>query len=203
MAYTAASGFRFWRTISGETHTPAPFRFLIANSTTLRIGDAVRVNTGGFLVAAGVGTAISGVLVGFEDEQGITPFSLGYSAGGLTLTGDDTVATSATNQTRADNLYGQVIIDPAGNILWLNDADADQARTNILMFFDSNATGRTITQSTASDANGQWQLMLWDPKGSSDVTGNPATADASTGAYRIAENQFGLGIDSATAKNAA
>ena len=204
MAYTAATGFRFWRSLSGETHAPQPIPIRIANSTTLRVGDAVRVNTAGLLVAAGVGAAIAGVLVGFEDESGINPFSLGYgSRGGLTLTGDDTLATSSTNSTRADYINGQVIVDVSGDMLWTNDADADQAQTNLFQFFDSDSVGRQVTQSTAGDANGQWQLMVWDPKGVSNIPYNPVAADASQGAYRIAENQFGIGIDTGTAKNAA
>ena len=203
MAYTAGTGFRFWRTLSGAGHAPAPLPFRIANSTTLRIGDAVRVNTAGFLVTAAAGAAIAGVLQGFVDESGIPPNSLGYSRAALTLTGDDTVATSATNQTRADYLNGLVQLDPQGDCLWLNDADADQAQTNVFQFFDSDSNGRQVTQSTALDTNGQWQLILWDPKGSSNEPYNPVTADASMGAYRINENQFSGGLDSATAKNAA
>lgn len=204
MAYTAGTGFRYWKSLSGNMAAPTPLPFRIANSTTLRVGDAVRVNTAGFLVTAGVGAAIAGVLQGFADENSINPFSLGYgSRTGSTLTGDDTLATSSTNQTRADYVVGLVIIDPVGDILWQNDADADQALTNLFQFFDSDSTGRQITQSTAGDANGQWQLILWDPRGISFEPNNPVAADASQGAYRINENQFSGGLDSATAKNVA
>lgn len=205
MAYTASTGFRYWKSLSGNTATPTPIPYRIANSTTLRLGDAVRVNTSGLLVTAAAGEAIQGVLDGFTNQDGINPFSLGYSTGGagITLTGDDTLATSATNSTRAEYIVGMVIVDPAGDILWLNDADGNQAQTNVNQFFDSDSNGRQITQSTAGDANGQWQLILWDPKGSSNEPNNPVTADASMGAYRINENQFSSGLDSATAKNAA
>lgn len=203
MAYTASTGFRYWRSLSGAQHAPAPVPIRIANSTTLRVGDAVRVNTGGFVVTAAAGQAIAGVCVGFIDETGITPFSLGYNRAGLTLTGDDTVATSSTNQTRADYLRAEVIIDPAGDMLWLNDADADLAQTNVFQFYDSDANGRQITGSTNLDTNGQWQLIMWDPQGTSNIPDNPATADASKGAFRINENQYGMALDSATAKNAA
>lgn len=204
MAYTASTGFRFWRSLSGAQHAPQPIPIRIANSTTLRVGDAVRVNTSGFVVTAAAGTALAGIVVGFEDEKGINPFSLGYgSRGGYTLTGDDTVTTSSTNQTRTNYLNAQIIVDIAGDLLWLNDADGDQAQTNLFQFFDSDANGRQITQSSASDANGQWQLMVWDPQGASNIPDNPVAADASKGAYRINENQFLGGLDSATAKNAA
>ena len=203
MAYTAGTGFRYWRSLSGDTAAPSPIPIRIANSATLRVGDMVRVNTAGLVVTAGVGAAIAGVLTGFVDEVGTNPFSFGYSRGGVTLTGDDTLATSSTNSTRADYIRAEVIVDVSGDMLWTNDADADQAQTNIFQFFDIDSVSRQVTQSTASDANGQLQLMVWDPKGVSNIVGNPVAADASQGAYRIAENQFGIGIDSATAKNAA
>mgnify|MGYP001572747944 FL=1 len=203
MAYTAATGFRYFKSLSGATAAPVPIPVRIANSTTLRVGDLVRVNTSGLVVTAGVGNPVAGVLAGFIDQSGVNPFSLGYSGGGITKTGDDTLATSSTNTTRADYINAEVIVDVEGDLLWYNDADADQAQTNIFQYFDIDSVSRQVTQSTASDANGQLQLILWDPKGVSNVPGNVAAADASQGAYRIAENQFGIGIDSATAKNAA
>lgn len=204
MAYTASSGFRFYRTLSGADK-PHPLPFRIANSTTLRVGDLVRVNNAGFLVASGDTGAVAGVLEGFVNKDGINPFSLGFStASGATLTGDDTLATASDNQTATDDyIQGLVVVDPAGDVLWLNDADGDLAQTNVFQYFDSTSSGRTVSQSSASDANGQLQLILWDPQGTSNVPANPTTADASKGAFRIAENQFGLGLDSATAKVAA
>ena len=182
--------------------TPLPFR--IANSTTLRVGDVVRVNTAGFLVTNGATAPAAGILVGFADEQGVNPFSLGYgSRTGSTLTGDDTLATSATNQTRGDYIVGMVIIDPVGDILWLNDASADLALTNLFQFYDLDSTSRQIDAATNGDANGVFQLILWDPRGTSFEPNNPAAADASFGAFRLNENQFSAGIDTGTAKNAA
>ena len=204
MAQTAASGFRFYRTISGAAKaSPLPFR--IANSTTLRVGDTVRLNTAGFLVASGDTGVLLGVLDGFANKDGINPFSLGFpTASGATLTGDDTLATASDNQTATDDyIEALVIVDPSGNVLWLNDASADLAQTNVLQFFDTTGSGRQIDQASALDTNGQFQLILWDPKGASNVPANPTAADASFGAFRINENQFSAGIDSATAKNAA
>lgn len=204
MADTASTGFRYFKSLSGNPAAPTPIRVKIANSTTLRLRDAVRVNTSGLLVTAGTGNPVGGILVGFVDEKGINPFSHGYgSRTGSTLSGDDQLTTSSTNSTRADYIEGLVIIDPAGDILWLNDADDSLAQTNLLQHFDVDSSSRQITVSTASDANGQFQLVEWDPEGVSNVYGNPTAADASKGAFRIAENQFGSGIDSATAKTAA
>lgn len=203
MAQSAGTGFRFFKSLSGQAEAPTPIPIRIANSSTLRIGDLVRVNTSGFVVGAGTGGAVAGVLVGFVDEKGINPFSLGYNRGGVTLTNDDTLATSSSNQTRADYIRAEVIVDPAGDILWLNDADSSLAQTNIFQYFDVDSNNRQVTVSSASDANGQLQLVMWDPEGSSNIAANIQSADASKGAFRIAENQFGIGLDSATAKVAA
>ena len=205
MAYTAGTGFRYWKSLGGNMAAPTPVQIRIANSTTLRIGDMVRVNTAGFLVASGASNPIAGVLVGFVNKSGINPFSLGFpTASGATLTGDDTLATASDNQTATDDyIYGEVIVDPAGDILWLNDASADLAQTNLFQFFDLDSNSRQADQATVSDSAGQVQLIAWDPEGSSVFGDNVKTADASKGAFRIARNQYGNLVDSATAKVAA
>jgi hypothetical protein len=194
MAKTAATGFYPRKHLYGLEH-PAVQEYILAGSATVKIGDLVRVNTSGLLVRAATGEAPCGVLVGIVDQNGINVFSPRASGTtGATLTPDDTVATSSTNATDATRyLKGQVILDPAGVLLFYNDADGDLALTNLFQFFDA-AAGSQITTGGASDANGQMQLMKLDPDGD---------ADASKGLYRINENQFSGGIDSATVKNAA
>ncbi len=201
MARTANTGFFFYRDLRGSAIAPPPTPIRIANSATLRIGDMVRVNTAGFLTAAGA-NPIAGVLVGFRDLNGTSPFSLGYNTGasGVTLTGDDTLATSATNQTRANFVMGEVVIDVAGEFLWRNKATAAQAQTNLFQYFNLDANSRQVDQSTASDSNAQLQLLVIDPEGTTIEVNNPAAADATIGLYRIAQNQYGLQIDAATAK---
>lgn len=198
MAYTAGTGFRFYKSLSGNMAAPTPVPIRIANSTTLRIGDVVRVNTSGLLAAAGTTNPAAGVLVGFVDPDGINPFSLGYSKAGVTKTGDDTLATSSTNSTRADYILGEVILDPAGDLLWLNDTDTALTQVDLFTFADSDSNARQLVTSALSDANGQFQIIMLDP----EATGG-ATADTTKVAARLVRNQFGLLIDNATAKNAA
>ena len=197
MAYTAATGFRYYGSLSGNSATPIPELIRCGASQTLRIGDLVRVNTSGVVVACASGAVPAGVCVGLVDENGINVLGQGVpNDTGATLTGDDTVTTASDNDSRTHYIKAEVIIDVAGDILWLNDADASLSQTYLFQMFDV-ASGRQVTVG-GSDANGQVQLMRLDP----DATGGQ-TADASKGLFRIAENQFGLGIDSATAKNAA
>lgn len=197
MAYTAATGFRYYGSISGMTTTPVPMLIRAGNSQTIRIGDLVRINTSGLVVACATGEVVGGVCTGLTDQNGVNVLGQGITNDtGATLTGDDTVTTASTNSSRANYVQVEVIMDVVGDILWLNDADSDLAQTNLFQFFDV-ASGRQVTVG-GSDANGQVQLIRLDP----EATGG-ATANASKGLFRINENQFSGGIDSATAKNAA
>lgn len=192
MAKTASTGFTFRRSLYGVEH-PAPMRFRLANSATVKIGDLVRVNNAGFLVRCATGEVPGGVLVGIVNHDSINPFSLGADAAGATLTPDDQVATKSSNQTDATYLQGEVILDPAGVCLWENTADGTIATTNLFQMFDV-ANGNQVTSGSASDANGQVQLIAIDPDGTGSTT---------KGLFRINESQFSMGIDSATAKVAA
>lgn len=195
MAKTAAKGFFFRENLNGLEH-PAVQEFVLKASTTFTIGDLVRVNTSGTLSVCATGEPVGGVLVGVVSNSGINAFEPRVESAaisGATITGDDTIATASDNVTNAvKNLKGQVIIDVSGQTLFYNDADSTLAQTNLLQHFDVDA-GDQVTVGTASEANGQVQLIAIDPDGDGDV---------SKGLFRIAENQFGLGIDSATAKTA-
>lgn len=194
MAKTASTGFDFRKSLSGTEHV-ATLDIILAGSATVKVGDLVRVNTSGYLVRAATGEVVLGVLTGIVDQNGISVFSpRATGTTGATLTPDDQVATSSTNASDATrNIKGRVRIDVAGVELYYNDADGDLAQTNLFQFFDV-ANGNQVTQASAGDANGQVQLIQIDPDGD---------GDASKGLFRINENQFSMGIDSATAKNAA
>lgn len=187
MAKSSADGFEYYGSITGRTENPVPRRFLIATSTTLKINDAVRVNTSGYLVPAGVGYPILGILVGLVNSKGINVLGHGFVNNvGATLTGDDTVTTASDNTSRAEGVYGQVVLDPAGDCLWLNDASGTLTQAMLLACFDVDAAdSRTINVSSVSDSDGQFQLVQLDP----DATGGKA-ADVSKGLFRIVQNQL-------------
>lgn len=195
MAKTASTGFYPRGNLLGGANTQPMYDFIIANSATIKIGDAVRENTAGFTVRAAAGEAILGVVEGIVDANGINVFSpRATGVTGTTLTPDDQVAVSSTNQSDATrNIKAQVKLDPAGHILYYNDADSDLAATNDFQFFDSNAAGNQIVVG-GSDSNGQWQLIKRDPDGDGDL---------SKGLFRIAEGILGGMVDSGTAKLAA
>jgi hypothetical protein len=194
MAKTAATGFYPRKHLYGTEHA-ATIDTLLAASATVKIGDLVRVNTSGYLVRAETGTCFAGVLVGIVDQNGVNVFSPRASGTtGATLSPDDTIVTASTNVSDATKqLKGQVIIDPAGATLFYNNADTALAQTNLFQFFDA-AAGSQVTTGSASDANGQVQLMQIDPDGDGTTT---------KGLFRFNETQFNAGLDTATAKNAA
>jgi hypothetical protein len=158
--------------------------FLLDDSATFTIGDAVQVDTDGLLVRATASEEVLGVLVGIVSDNDINVFSLDSGSApiaGSTLTGDDTITTSATNSADATrSVNGKVVLDPAGSLLWYNDSSGTLAQTNLCQFFDNDADADQIDQTTGDDSTGQWQLMELDPDGDSDV---------SKGLFRIAENQ--------------
>lgn len=196
MALSASTGFFMRGNLLGGANTIPSQDYIIAGSATIKIGDAIRINTSGYAVRAAVGEAIGGVAIGLVDLNGVNLFSpRAQGTAGATLTADDQVAVSATNASDATrNIKVQVQLDPAGLILWYNVADSALAQTNLFQMFDSVAAGNQITVGSASDANGQWQLIKLDPDGDGTTT---------KGLFRVNENQFGLGLDSATAKVAA
>jgi len=197
MAKTANKGFFMREGLNGLEHVGVQ-EYILKASSTFTIGDLVRVNTSGHLVTCATGEAPAGVLVGIVSNSGISAFESSRvesaAISGATITGDDTVATASDNVTNtAKNLKGQVLVDVSGQLLFYNDSDSTLALTNLFQFFDVDS-GDQVTVGSASDANGQVQLMALDPDGDGDV---------SKGLFRIAENQFGIGLDTATAKNAA
>lgn len=182
MAKTASTGFIPRTHLYGSVAQSAAVNFRAANSATLVIGDAVRLNTSGLAVRAGAGVPVLGIVMGIVDENDINPFSLGYQNGtGATLTPDDTVVTASDNSSRAHYIKVKVLLDPAGQILYYNDASGDLAQTNLGQLFDCVAGSSQIDQASASDTSGSFQLLVLDPDGD---------GDASKGLFRIVENQL-------------
>ena len=188
---TSIYGFSFRKSLVG-VDSPAVMEFIIEDSSTVTIGDAVRIDTSGYLKRAGAGYPVGGIVVGIVDQGGINIFSPRASGTtGATLTKDDTVAVSATNTSDATRkIKAQVILSPAGYVLFYNYANDVLAQTNLFQFFDVTSTSGQIDVSTASDTSGQFQLIQLDPDG-----------DGTTykGLFRVMENQLALTIGNSTA----
>ena len=189
---TSVKGFKFRQNVYGVDQ-PGSVDFIIANSQTLTIGDAVRINTAGYLIVCAAGDPVLGILTGLVDLNGVNVFSpRAQGTAGTTLTPDDTVTVSSTNQSDATrNVKAQVQLDPAGANLYYNDADGDFAATNMLQMFDTTSGGDQISQASASDTNGQFQLIKLDPDNDGDL---------SKALFRVSEGQLYTGLNEATTK---
>ncbi len=191
MAKSASTvyGFSLERSILG-VENPASLDYIIKDSATISIGDPVRLSTDGYLKRAAAGEPVLGIVIGLVDKNGLNVFSP-RAAGttGATLTPDDTIAVSSTNSSDASRyLKAQVVLDPAGYLIWKNVMDAAMAQTNVGQLFDVGATVGQIATGTASDTSGQFQLVNVDP----DTT--------TIGYFRLVESQLAVGIDVGTTK---
>lgn len=192
MARTNSKYFEYRKNLSGNMAAPIPVKIKVANSTTIKRGQAVRVNTAGFIVPNGAANAALGIVAGLIDNNGVPVNAFQYDSGrtGHTNSGDDTVVTASDNQTRTLAVYAEVEVG-LESVLFFNDANGDFADTNLLQFFDLVSTSDQVDQATALDTNGVLQLIQLDPDGD---------GDASKGLFRINENQLNGALDSATAK---
>ena len=195
---SGTQGFYYRGSYLGVGASPALTDFLIDDSATLTVGDAVCIDADGHVDVVAAGGSVLGILMGIVDQDGINVFETGRAGGtsGSTLTGDDTIAVSSTNTSDATRkLKARVAISNGLNAKYYNDSDGSLAQANLGQFFDTDATGDQIATGTASDASGQFQLVEIDPDGD---------ADLSKGIFIVNEAQYGPGpLDTATAKIAA
>ena len=162
------AGFQYRKSLITKDE-PTLVYFIIDNSSTITIGDAIMIDSNGHAVVATAGEEIAGIAAQVVDKNGIAiePDS------GTT----DTFTVESDNET--DKMYKVgIIMSPFA--LFSNDSSGTLATTNLLQFFDLTDED-TINQSSASDTSGQFQLIGLDP----DNDG-----DASKGLFRIAESQL-------------
>jgi hypothetical protein len=191
MAKSASTvyGFSLERSLL-SVENPTLLDYIIKDSSTVTIGDPARFSTDGHVKRSAAGEAILGIIMGIVDKDGLNVFSpRAQGTIGSTLTPDDTVAVSSTNSSDATRYVKvQVALDPAGVLLWRNDTDGTLTASNLGQLFDVGATVGQIATGTASDSNGQFQLVKIDE------------SDTTIGYFRIVESQLAVGIDQGTAK---
>jgi hypothetical protein len=166
---TSVRGFKLRKDLRGNVNAGSIYECIIDNSITLTLGDAVRIDSSGYIKTAGTTGCILGILTGIVDQNGINVFEASrvpaLSIAGSTLTGQDTIVTSATNTTNLTRvLRAQVTVDPAGCLVWMNQANATAAlaQANLMSFYNLTAAGQ-IDSNSASLTSGQFQLIGLDP----------------------------------------
>jgi len=162
------AGFSYRKSLITKDE-PTLLYFIIDNSGTITLGDAIMIDSNGHAVVATTGEEVAGIAAQVVDANGIPvePDS------GTT----DTYTVDSDNETVKKYQVG-LIVSPFA--LFSNDSSGTLATTNLMQFFDLTDED-TIDQSSASDKSGQFQLVGLDP----DNDG-----DASKGLFRIAESML-------------
>ena len=178
MAYTSSKGFLYRGSMISPSE-PVVQSFIIDNSKTITIGDAITLAAGFATVSAGVGgDNIAGICVGIVDASGIPVWQEGADVDG-TLTGDDTYASAADNQT---DKKCKVQVVPTTTALWYNEADSTLAQAEEGLYFDLTNTGDQVTGTgNATKATMQLVKMLSTASGPNSF---------GEGLFKIAESYF-------------
>ena len=162
------AGFSYRKSLITKDE-PTLLYFIINNSSTITLGDAIMIDSNGHAVVATTGEEVAGIAAQVVDANGIPvePDS------GTT----DTYTVDSDNETVKKYQVG-LIVSPFA--LFSNDSSGTLATTNLMQFFDLTDED-TINASSANDDKGQFQLVGLDPDND---------ADASKGLFRIAESML-------------
>lgn len=187
------AGFTPYRTISGKTGGEVR-DFIIDNSKTITLGDAVDV-TAGYADLTGATGRSMGVVVGLvRDIGGDQRVPLDQDAAGTVggtrsgnagVIGSETYV-SASDNTTVDKVLARVIVDP--NMEYYNDADGSLAQADIGTYHDLVAASDQIDQDTGStgqegDNTNGWILLEIDPHND---------GDASKGIFKNVKSQLSM-----------
>jgi hypothetical protein len=174
------AGFEYRGQLNGGDN-PVVLAVKIANSSTVKVGDAVQAEafaSGGGCKRAAAGTEILGVCIAIVDANGIDLDNTSADKfDGTWTTASSTYAASADNMTDKA-IAAKVIVDK--NALWYNDAAGDLAAADELKYFDLDDQDQVADQNGADNA-GALILVKRDPDGD---------GDASKGIFKIAESEL-------------
>ncbi len=188
---TSVKGFKTYKSLLG-VDSPLQLLFILENSTTVTVGDAVRLDTNGCIKrCASTDPAVLGIVQGIYDQTGqlgvFSPRISGTAIAGATLTPDDTIATASDNRTNTSKKLSVYVIPDQGEVLYQNVANGALTQANIGSLFNIvTANPGQIDQASASVTSGQFQLVSLDPDGD---------ASTSKGLFRIAQPQLVSGFN--------
>src|SRR3990167_7980235 len=175
---SGTKGFYFRKNMEGDKAHPPHADFIIDNTKTITLGDAILLS-GGYADVCAAASRPVGICVAIVDKNGLPVHGFNSHADvDGTVTGDDTYVSAADNTTDKQVKVRVLLVRP--NDLYYNDADDTVAQANIGTYYDMNSTGDNIDVATGT-TSGVWQLIEIDP----DQDGN-----ASKGLFRCAEPYF-------------
>lgn len=157
---------------------PAVTDVIIANSQTLKVGDAVNLqafSSGGGCMRADATDKVFGVCIGIVDKNGIDLDNTDTANYDGTWTSSTKTYVAAADNMTDKTVKAKVVYDRYA--LFYNDSAGSLAVADEFKFFDV-ADQDQIADQDGHDTAGAFQLMKRDPDGDSD---------ASKGIFRIAE----------------
>lgn len=172
------AGFEYRGQLNGKEN-PVTLEIPIANSQTVKVGDAVKLQafaSGGGVYRATAGEEVLGVVRGIVDSKGIDLDNSSLYDGTWTSSSKSYVA--ASNNMTVKKVKARVVVDK--DALWYNDSAGDLAQADILKFFDLTDQDQ-IADQNGDDNAGAFILVKLDP----DNDG-----DASKGLFKIAESEL-------------
>lgn len=174
------AGFNYRGQLSGGKENPVTLRVKIANSQTVAVGEAVKLQTlasGGGALRATAGSKVLGIVQGIVDANGIDLDNTSTSNYDGTFTSSTKTYSASSNNMTNKQVQALVVIDK--NALWYNDSAGDLAAADQYKFFDITSATQ-IADQDGSDTAGSFVLIKLNP----DNDG-----DASKGLFTIAESQ--------------
>lgn len=167
------AGFSYRKNLDGSSYVPS-LRYVIGkNAIAFTVGDAVRINTSGFVDVATAGEGICGFVAQVVTRARATKDS--DSATSL-----DTYTMSSDNQTVAKDMIAFIPALP--HYLFYNDSDATLTEAMIGMYFNAISTTQVDGDTNHDTTEQTFRLWEFDP----DHDG-----DASKGLFQVVESQFG------------
>lgn len=182
---TTDSGFTFKSNLVGRS---AGIRrsYIIDDSQTITIGDAVRAYTTGFAYLAGAGNPILGIVVGLEDSKGLDLENSRANLTNAAYTASTKTVVCAADNTTVDQVHAIVDIDPFS--VYSNQPDgtinttSSSGKSGFLgSYVDLIAASDQVDETNNGAAyNTKAQMFCWglDPE------------NTARGLYSIAEHQI-------------
>lgn len=160
------AGFEYRGQANGA-HNPVVLRLPIANSATVKVGDAVYISTNG-VTRATSSTLVLGIVQGIVDANGIDLDNTSVdNYDGTWTSSSKTYAASADNLTDK-KVMAQVIVDE--DALFYNDADGNFTNPTDVGLLIKCADQDQIDEDTTSATVGQFYLWKLDPDGDGDAS---------------------------------
>ena len=174
------AGFQYRGQLNGSEN-PVTLRVKIANSVTVKVGDALQMeafSSGGGAKRAVAGTEVVGICAGIVDANGIDLDNTNPSNFDGTWTSSSSTYLSSANNVTNKAVAALVVVDKEA--LWYNDTAGDLAVADEFKYFDLTDQDQIADQNGADNA-GAFILVKRDPDGD---------GDASKGIFKIAESEL-------------